>query len=181
MFRRFARLTATAAVALVVAVPASAQTFTGTLTTSSPTFNRPLSFFQGGTCNTSSVGTNVFYSVLTMQVSAAGSYTIALNSTAFDTFGVLYGSVFNPAIPCLGAIAANDDFSGTNSQVTVTLAAGQTYNWVAAAFRNGDGGAFTTTITGPGTASVVPEPSTYALLATGLVGLAAVRRRRRST
>ena len=52
-------------------------------------------------------------------------------------------------------------------------------------FENASGGGFvnpsiTAELTPPSGTSVVPEPSTYALFATGLVGLFAVRRRRRS-
>ncbi|MCU0647677.1 MAG: PEP-CTERM sorting domain-containing protein [Gemmatimonadaceae bacterium] len=183
MVRHLTRWAAGAALALAASAgPAQAQFLFGGTIAAGPTFNRPLSFNQGGSCALSSVGTAVFYNAFQFTVTTAGAYTFNLNSTAFDPFAVLY-TTFVPANGCTNAIAADDDGGGfPNSQFTANLLTGTTYTFVATTFGNGATGAYTGRIAGPGTVvppTTIPEPSTYALIGTGLAGLAIARRRRR--
>jgi len=170
----------------VVTTVASAQVFMGT-TVGGPTFNRP----TGGAPPTtlSGVGTAVRYSTQAFFTGTSGSYVFQSVATApanWDNFTLLYRNVFNPASPLLNALVANDDNPTIGlSGFTFNLVAGTQYIFVTTGFGNTDFGAFTNTITGPanvtfGTVGVIPEPSTYALMATGLVGLVGVARRRRS-
>ncbi len=111
----------------------------GTLTLSDPTFNRPLSFSQGGTCTPATAagfGTAVHYDAFPLTLSCTSNLMISLvppgtvTPAGADTFLVLYGpGGFSPTSPCANAIAANDDFDFPTtllSKITTTtpLAAG---------------------------------------------------------
>lgn len=125
---------------------ADAQTISGTLTAANPVFNRPVTGAPPTVLSGS--GTAVHYSIITVNVSTAGSYTFAGSST-YDNYGILYNSSgFNPASPLTNAIEANDDVSGLNFAITETLAIG-TYTLVFTTFTNGDTGPFSVTTTGP--------------------------------
>jgi PEP-CTERM motif len=168
-----------ATVALLAAsAPAQAviYTYTGT-TAGGPTFNRPLVDLSG----LSAVGTAVRYNAFTFSVSAAGDYTFLTTTVTYDPFVFLYKPSFLPSTPLVNALAANDDLLGlTTSGLSFALAANTPYVFVNTGFDLPDFGAFSTTIGGPGTVvpAVVPEPSTYALLALGLIGVGVVRHRR---
>jgi hypothetical protein len=118
----------------------------GTLDTTDATFNRALTFAQGGTCTLSAVGTAVRYRTLPITVAATGNVTVSLvdadgasiTPAQADTFLMLYpAGGFNPATPCTNAIAANDDAVGTRSRIITTtpLAAG-VYTVVVTSFAN---------------------------------------------
>jgi FG-GAP-like repeat len=106
----------------------------GQLSNSSPTFNRPEPFAQGGACTLSTYATAVHYATHTFTLSAPDNVFIstiledgAFLSPAGDTHLVLYGAGgFNPATPCANAITADDDAVGVRSRVQTTspLAAG---------------------------------------------------------
>jgi hypothetical protein len=83
------------------------------------------------------------------------------------TFDLLLASSWNAAF-----ITANTDIAGARTAFVNGMNAGRAYFNVHST-RN-PGGEIN------GFATVVPEPGSYALLATGLAGLAAVRRRRRA-
>jgi hypothetical protein len=179
-----------AAVATLATVSASvtqAQIFTGT-TVGGPTWNRPL----GGTPPTppaSTVGTATRYQALTFTVSSTGLYdllSVATNPVNWDNYTHLYVTAFDPLNQFTNILRGNDDFPniGRSGFSGVSLTAGLNYIFVTSGFANADFGAYELRISGPGTATlvnsnVVPEPSTYALMATGLVGLVGVARRRR--
>jgi hypothetical protein len=123
-----------------------AGTIAGTLTATDPTFNRPLSFTQGGSCTLSGVGTAVRYKAIPYTLNCSSNVTISLvpadgasiTPAGADTYLVLYGpGGFNPATPCANAIAANDDAVSTLSRITTTtpLAAGN-YTIVVTSFDN---------------------------------------------
>ncbi|MCU0648694.1 MAG: PEP-CTERM sorting domain-containing protein [Gemmatimonadaceae bacterium] len=157
-----------------------AQTLTGT-TVGGATFNRRTEA-AGNTCGgASGLGTAVRYRTFSFFTPTAGAFTFALTAPGWDPFLFLYDGAFNPASPATNCIAADDDISGSNlnAQFTRTLVAGGTYIAVATGYANTDAGAFTLTVTGPTTLTVIPEPPEVALLATGMVGIGLFARRRR--
>jgi hypothetical protein len=119
----------------------------GSITAADPTFNRTLSFSQGGTCNLSTVGTAVHYRTHSLTMIAAGNLTVStvasdgasIAPAGADTVIILYGpGGFSPASPCANAIAASDDVSGTAQSriVTTTPLAAGTYTVVVTSFDN---------------------------------------------
>lgn len=163
---------AIAAAALLAMGSAHADTYTlaGELTAADATFNRPLTLTA-----LSGVGTAAHYDSFTFAGVTPGLYEFSTVSTAFDTFGALYAGVFNPASPLTNLVALDDDSgAGSNSLFQFTLTAGTTYTYVTTAFSNTGLGAYVSTIT-----SVVPEPSSYAMLALGIAAIGFAARRRR--
>jgi hypothetical protein len=126
--------------------PNVARTINNTLTADDPTFNRPLTFAQGGNCTLSAVGTAVRFKAIPITLTCSSNLTIslvdadgaAITPTQADTFLALYGpGGFNPAMPCANAIAANDDAVGVRSRiVTTTPLAPGNYTVVVTSFAN---------------------------------------------
>ncbi len=176
------------AVLTCLAGVASAGTLTVNGTTAGgPTWNRPLA--GNPPTGLSGVGTAVPYDVFGFVVDVAGAYDfldVATNPTNWDNYLFLYQNAFNPAAPLTNVIIGNDDFPTSNIGVSgfngVSLATGVSYYLVTTGFANSDSGAYTATITGPGTPSLInqiPEPGSLALALAG-VGLLAPRLRRRA-
>lgn len=134
--------------AIVFGFDADAQTISGTLTAASPVFNRPIA--GAPPTALSGTATAVHYTIITVNVTTAGSYTFVGSSSSFDCFGVLYNtSGFNPASPLTNAIEADDDDGPfVDFSITQTLAIG-TYSLVFTTFSNGATGPFSVTTTGP--------------------------------
>ena len=114
------------------------DTFTGSITTSDPTFQRPNAFIQGGACSTSTVGAGVHYDVYELTTASAATIQASLcaaggSSANYDSFVAVYqapGGAQQPGfVPngCALGVAANDDFCGSASQVQATVGAGYYY------------------------------------------------------
>jgi hypothetical protein len=130
----------------------------GTLTNTSPTFNRPLA--GNPPTGLSGVGTSVYYREMTFSVNSNGTYTIEMINPAFvggdpdDGFYALYSPSFNPASPLTNVLQSDDD-SGPGYQPVFSraLTAGTQYVLVSTTYGNGMTGTFTDVISGPGTAN----------------------------
>ena len=166
---------AIAAAALIAAAPAAAQVFTGD-TTGSPTFNRPIQNGELAPTALSGTGTAVPYDTLTFTVNITGSYSLLLESSAFDAYLGIYGGPFDPSAPLTNALIYDDDDGavGDDSLINILLTSGITYTTVMTGFANGDFGAYSLTIRGDGLATPVgqvPEPATWAMM---LIGFGAI-------
>lgn len=120
-------------------------------TTNGPIWDRPLSDGSGMDAN----GIGVTYSVYgPFTVDTAGSYTFNSTQTGWDGMIFIYQNNFDSANPLVNFVAGNDDFeeSGT-SQILTDLEVGVSYYLVTTGYEPTDFGAFTTTISGPGTAN----------------------------
>ncbi len=113
---------------------------------------------------------SVPYAVYNVTVDQAGSYDFSTESTEsvqFDTFISLYTPTFDAANSETNWQISNDDATANyldGSAFSFSLNPGTNYAFVVTGFLGGaspDAGAFTATITGPGTASAlaIPEPS----------------------
>jgi hypothetical protein len=95
----------------------------------------------------------------------------------------LYRTAFSPTAQLTNVIIGDDDNSTVpgsfqDYQFTTTLATGTNYFLVSTGYNNGDSGAFTTTITGPGNVlTAVPEP--FTIIGTLVGGTAALRMRKK--
>jgi large repetitive protein len=133
-----------------LAAAAPLPNYTGN-TTGAPTFNRPLTMTQGGTCANATTGAATPYTSHTFTAPSTGSYTFATCGATWDSFIALYQNAFNPAGLCAGNtyVAGNDDFCGAQSSITVNLTAGTSYTLVVCGWSNADFGAYTVTTTNP--------------------------------
>ncbi len=158
--------------------PPPAAFYAGSLATSDSTFARPTTGTPPTTISTTA--TSVFYDIQPFFVTAAGSYTFEQTS-AFDDFMVLYSGAFNPALPLLNAIDADDDDGvGNDSLITRNLLPGVQYFLVNTSFGNGATGNYTVSVinsaNGVAVLGIVPEPATLGALAA--FSLVALRRRK---
>jgi len=149
------------AIGCLSATPAFAGivTYTGN-TSTGPTYDRvdvdPTTATPTGVSPT---GTAVNYNAYSFTVDTSGAYSIT-TAGAYDTFGTLYAGGFTPASSLAHAVAANDDLTGGigTSGVSFNLVAGTVYTYVNSAFLNGEGGFFSTSITGVGAIAPITVP-----------------------
>jgi hypothetical protein len=151
-------------VATIISSPANAATVTtnGTLTANDPIFNSP----NSGSPPTTTASGSFAYDVFGFTINTAGIYNIAANSTAFDTYLGLYRDSFNSQTPLTNALQYDDDSgAGFNSLISRSLSTGTQYFAVVTSFAPAARGAYSLTLTGPGTATfgtgAVPEPATW--------------------
>jgi len=168
---------------------AAPVSFSGELTASDPTFNRPFT-----TTFLSGAGTNVAYDVYDFHVSANGVYSVESTSfthPAADTFLALYQGAFNAASPLANLLAVDDDSgAGLLSLINQALQADNQYFLVFTSYGNNQFGSYTgrfDTVSGGGQvilgaedSNEVPEPGTLALLPLAALGAAMARRRKRA-
>lgn len=119
-----------------VAQADSTQTFSGTLETGDPTFQRP------NGCDALGSRGPQFYDAQPFTVPETGGYRIEMTSSTFtpeggttvpggDGFFVLYEGAFDPAAPTVNCIDVDDDGSGTLlPQIDRLLTAGVAYTLV---------------------------------------------------
>ncbi|MEO7410103.1 MAG: PEPxxWA-CTERM sorting domain-containing protein [Sphingomicrobium sp.] len=148
-------------------------------TTAGSVFNRPL---QDGSA-LSAVGTATRYDVINFTVDTNGEYSFII-AAMFDPFFGLYANNFDPNAPLANDLIYNDDLLGfTTSGFSTALTAGTQYYAVVTGFANSDFGAYALTGAGPGAINLVnagvPEPSTWAMMLIGFVGIGYSMRRRR--
>jgi hypothetical protein len=161
---------------LAVPPPPPAVLFSGALTSSDPTFNRPIA----GNPPTILSGTIVHYDVTPVFVTETGSYSFEQGNSPFDDYMFLYSGSFDSTTPLTNVLEGDDDDgAGTNALITRTLTAGVQYFLVNTSFAAGALGAYDVTVinsaSGRAVVGLVPEPATLGLLA----GLAAFALRRR--
>ncbi|MDQ3584934.1 MAG: PEP-CTERM sorting domain-containing protein [Acidobacteriota bacterium] len=159
-------------------------TFSGSTAPPSPTFRRPVE--TGDAFAFDEMGNPVFarFSTFNFFVSISGQYDF-LSTQNYDGFLLLYRTTFTPSNLSLLVdpnffVAGDDDlidFVPGQSGFSATLSTNVLYFLITTGFDDSSFGNFTNQITGPG--QVIPEPATMILLATGLAGAAATRRRKR--
>ncbi len=127
--------------------------YSGALTSTDPTFNRPDEGSPPTALSTEGIG--VYYDVIPYVVTTAGLVTITsiTPSTDFDLYGFLYSPAgFNPASPLSNVLLGDDDTGPGqyNFALTYNFTTPGTYYIVVTSFKPGATGAYTITATEPG-------------------------------
>ena len=123
---------------------AGAQSISGAITSSDPTFNRPTEGSPPTILSTQ--GSNVSYDLIPYTVSGPGLLTIVCTgSINFDTYGFLYSPAgFNPVNPLTNVLVGDDDSGpGVNFAITYNFPAAGTYYLVVTTLKPGSFGTYT--------------------------------------
>lgn len=118
-------------------------------TAGAPAWNRPFA-----DCTGQSMLGPVNHHTQLFHVDQTGNYAISSASPGWDGFIFVYTHPFTPTSPNVNCITGNDDGDGgvgTSWIPAIELTAGTQYVLVTTAFEAGEEGAFTNTLTGPGT------------------------------
>ena len=122
---------------------AGAQSISGAITSSDPTFNRPTEGSPPTVLSTQ--GSNVSYDLIPYTVSGPGLLTIVCTgSINFDTYGFLYSPAgFNPVNPLTNVLVGDDDSGpGVNFAITYNFPAAGTYYLVVTTLKPGSFGTY---------------------------------------
>jgi uncharacterized repeat protein (TIGR01451 family) len=125
-------------------------------TTGAPTYNRAFADCSG----LSGVGVGVNFHVQEFHVGTTGAHDVTSTQTGgWDGFIFVYENAFNPAAALTNCFAGNDDAVagiGFSEILGVNLNSATTYFLVTTGFEPGEDGAFTNTISGPGSITIGP-------------------------
>ena len=122
---------------------AGAQTISGAITSSDPTFTRPNEGAPPTVLSTQ--GKNVSYDLIPYTVSGPGLLTIVCTgSINFDTYGFLYNPAgFNPVNPLTNVLVGDDDSGpGVNFAITYNFPAAGAYYLVVTTLKPGSFGTY---------------------------------------
>ena len=121
-------------------------TFSGTLSSNSPTFSRP----YGGS-------SSYYYQAIQTTTYTGGTYTLRSTSrTGLDTYGCLYSSSFDPTYPNRNLLTCDDDSGGSlQFLISYYLLSGSTYVLVVTTSRSYATGSYSITALGPGSISMI--------------------------
>jgi hypothetical protein len=134
-------------VSMTAITPTPTPTFSGTLSSSSPTFSRPYGASY----------LSYYYQAIQTRTYTAGTYTLRSTSrTGMDTYGCLYSTSFDPTYPYRNLLTCDDD-SGGSGQFLVShyLLSGQTYVLVVTTSSSRTTGSYSIIASGPGSLSMI--------------------------
>jgi hypothetical protein len=122
-------------------------TFSGTLSSSSPTFSRP----YGGSY------LSYYYQAIQTRTYTAGTYILRSTSrTRMDTYGCLYSTSFDPTYPYQNLLTCDDDSGGSQQfLINYYLLSGQTYVLVVTTSIYRITGSYSIIVSGPGSVSMI--------------------------
>lgn len=151
-----------AAICFVNSSFGTTQTINVNLTTSSPTFTRPLS---GNPPSALSTQTGCYYSVFAFTAPVSGTYTFQAVGSV-DNFGCLYQNSFVPSSPLTNIKRSNDDWNPSdptdkNYGFSRALTAGVTYYLVSTMFYGATTANYQVNITGPFTTALPVELTNF--------------------
>ncbi|CAF1075071.1 unnamed protein product [Rotaria sordida] len=133
--------------------PSVSSSYAGTLSSSSPVFIQPYSFFDDYS----------YFQAIQVTISTAGMYTFTSDSN-IDTVGYIYGTSFDPSNPLVNLITDDDDSGDSDYQfsIDVNLQSGRTYILVVTTHGEYVRGDYSISVTGPasvGLMSITPSTS----------------------
>ena len=136
---------------------------------SSPTFvpgSSPLGGISGCNFGNPTGARNYVASAVTVTTSGLYEVRTTSNPNISDPFIAIYNGTFDPNNPTVGLVGCNDDFTGYDPGVDVTLNVGTTYTFVTTVYNSGTTSTGTITYTAtygpaPTVTSVSPNSGDY--------------------